>query len=85
MESVQLPTYSQYKHQVDTLIDSGTLTVEQGIILTSVFRNHVEGHWTNVNYLIAATGLNWKKIHYLINGLVLKGAIRKIEKNWYTL
>ena len=83
--TVELPTYSQYKHQVDTLINQGQLTVEQGIVLTSIFRNHLAGHYTHVNYLISATGLEWKQINWLLNGLVLKGACRKIEKYWYTL
>jgi len=85
METVTLPTYSQYKHQVDTMIASGQLTVDQGIILTSVFRNHLAGNWTNINYLMAATGLDWKNINWILNGLVQKGAIQKIDKKWYTL
>jgi predicted transcriptional regulator len=32
---------------------------------------------------MALTGLNWKRFSAIINGLVLRGAIEKIEKNYY--
>lgn len=82
---MELPTYWQYKSQVDTLIHSKELTVDQGIIITSIYRNFLEGHQTNINYLMMATSLGWKEINWVLNGLVQRGAITKIDKKWYTI
>lgn len=82
---VELPTYYDYKRQVDTLVTRGELQLEDGVILCCVFRNHLEGHQTHVNYLMAATGLNWTKINHRLNSLTLKGGIRKVDKSWYCL
>ena len=43
----------------------------------------MNGAPVHVNYLIQATGLKWREINYVLNGLVLKGAIKKVEKKWY--
>ena len=83
--TVELPTYEQYKAQVDQMVNAGSLTTEQAIILISVFRNYLSGNQTNINYLMNATGLGWKEINWKLNGLVQKGAIRKIDKKWYTI
>jgi len=77
------PTYYEYKAQVDNLVNSGTLTTEQGIILLKCFNATLEGSPVHVNYLMACTGLNWQKINYVLNGLVLRKGIRKIEEKYY--
>ncbi len=82
---VELPTYSQYKAQVDLMVSRDELLVEDGIILLCVFKNHLSGNPTHINYLMQATGLNWKNINYRLNSLTMKGGIRKIDKSWYTL
>ena len=78
------PTYYEYKSQVERMVNSNELTVDQGIVLTSVYRNWLEGHQTHINYLMQATGLNWKSINWLLNGLVQRGAIKRYEK-YYTI
>jgi len=78
------PNYNEYKAQVDRMVNSNELTTDQGIVLTSVYRNFLEGNQTHVNYLIQATGLNWKSINWLLNGLVQRGAIKKYDK-YYTI
>ena len=78
-----LPTYEQYKHKVDTLVSSDELTVEQAIILLACFKGTLTSAPLHINYLMQITGLNWKNINYLLNGLVLRKAIRKIEEKYY--
>lgn len=78
------PNYYEYKAQVDRMVESKELTIEQSIILTSVYRNFLEGHQTHINYLMQATNLNWREINLTCNGLVLKGAIKKYDK-YYTI
>ena len=78
-----LPTYEQYKHRVDTLITSDELTVEQALILLQCFKGKLTDTPVHINYLMQITGLNWKNINYLLNGLVLRKAIRKIETKYY--
>jgi len=85
MEQVELPTYDQYMAKVEELIKQNQLTVEQGVILRNCYKARANGTAVHINYLIAATGLNWKRINAILNGLVLRGAIRKVEKKWYTL
>jgi hypothetical protein len=77
------PTYDEYKAQIDHLVNSGTLTTEQGIILLKCFNATLEGIPVHINYLMACTGLNWQKINYTLNGLVLKKGIRRIEEKYY--
>lgn len=77
------PTFAEYKAQVDLLVTRNELTTEQGIILLRCFNATLEGHPVHVNYLMSCTGLCWKRINYTLNGLVLKGAIRKIEDKFY--
>lgn len=83
MDAVMLPSYQDYMAKVNELIDNGELTVEQGIILRNCFKARMNDAPVHVNYLIAATGLNWKEINWMLNGLVLRGAIRRFEKKWY--
>ena len=78
------PTYTEYKAQIDHMVESNKLTVDQGIVLTSVYRNYSEGTQTHINYLMNVTGLNWKSINWICNGLVQRGAIKRFEK-YYTI
>ena len=78
-----LPTFNEYMSAVNEMIAGGELTVEQGVILRCCFKAALNERPVHINYLIAATGLNWKSISYTLNGLVLKGAIRRFEKKWY--
>ena len=82
---VALPTYADYKAQVDDLVSRDELLVEDGIIMLSVFRNHLEDKSSHVKHLMQVTGLDWRKINYRLNSLTLKGGIKKIDKYWYTL
>ena len=77
------PSFNEYMAEVNRLVDKGDLTVEQGVILRCCYKARVNGAPVHVNYLMAATGLNWKEINYMLNGLVLRGAIKKVEKKWY--
>ena len=83
--SVELPSFSDYMRVVEEMINENELTVEQGIILRCCYNATVNERPVNVNYLMSATGLNWKRISAILNGLVLKGAIRVHDKKWYTL
>jgi|TARA_B110000967_G_C18484624_1_gene363787 predicted Rossmann fold nucleotide-binding protein DprA/Smf involved in DNA uptake len=83
--SVELPNFSDYMRVVEGMINKNELTVEQGIILRCCYNATVNERPVNVNYLMSATGLNWKRISAILNGLVLKGAIRVHDKKWYTL
>lgn len=78
-----LPTYQQYKQQVDTMVSSDELTVEQAIILLACFKGTLTSTPVHINYLMQITGLNWKSINYLLNGLVIRKAIRKVEEKYY--
>lgn len=85
MTTTNLPTLEEYKATVDNMVASNKLSIEEAIILLSVFKNHLNGNQTHTNYLLAATGLRWKELNWTLNGLVQKGGIRKIDKYWYTL
>lgn len=78
-----LPTYSQYKHEIDLRINSGEITDEQGIILMHCFRATLVNTPVHINYLMQSSGLNWKRANAVLNGLVMRGAIRKIEQKYY--
>ena len=81
----ELPTLHQYKTQVDLMVATNELTVEQAVILTTVFKHHHEGTPTNIRYLMSVTNLNWVKVNNQLNGLVQRGAMKKIDKYWYSL
>ena len=85
METVALPSYNDYMNKVHELIDNGELTVEQGIILRNCFKARLNERPLHVNYLMQCTGLGWKEINWTLNGLVLRGAIRRFEKKWYSV
>lgn len=85
MDAVILPSYAQYKDVVDRMVTSDELTTEQGIILLKCFRARLDETACHVNYLMQCTGLDWKRINYVLNGLVCRGAIRRIEEKYYTV
>ena len=85
MDTVQLPSYSQYKSKVDQMISTSQLTTDQGVILMCCFRARLNEKPVHVNYLMTVTGMSWKEINWTLNGLVLKGAIRRFEKKWYSV
>ena len=78
-----LPTFAQYKAQIDHMVDTDQLSLEQGILLLQCFKATLNEAPVHINYLMSATSLNWKNINYLLNGLVQRGAIRKIEQKYY--
>jgi hypothetical protein len=73
------PTFEEYSQKVQSL----PLTIEQQIILIQTYKRTLEGLPVHVNYLMSITGLNWKEINWTLNGLVLRGALERIEKEWY--
>jgi hypothetical protein len=83
MEAQSLPTVEDYNSHTNDLVTSGSLTLEQAIILQTCYRRSLEGLPTNINFLMQATGLNWQEINWTCNGLVLKGALTMPEKKWY--
>ena len=81
MEQIS-PPYHEYMAAVNKMIANKELTVEQGVILRCCYKARMNGAPVHVNYLIQATGLNWRDISSTLNGLVLRGAIKRIEKKW---
>ena len=77
------PTYWEYKAQVDTLVSRGALTIEQGVILLRCFNGTLQETPVHINQLMSISGLDWKKVNWTLNGLVQRGAIRKIEEKYY--
>jgi len=77
------PTYNEYKAHVDLLVTRNELTMSQAIILLSCFKATLQESPVHVNYLMAATGLDYKRINYVLNGLVLKRGIKRIEEKYY--
>ena len=78
-----LPDYFTYKAHVDLLVTRGELSVDQGIILCRCFNATLENTPVHINNLMYYTNLNWVRINAVVNGLVCRGAIRKIEKKYY--
>ena len=83
MEAQSLPTVEDYIAHTNDLVTSGSLTLEQAIILQICYRNTIENKPTNINFLMQMTGLSWNAINWTCNGLVLKGALTMPEKKWY--
>jgi uncharacterized membrane protein len=73
------PTFEEYSQKVQSL----PLTIEQQIILIQTYKRTLEGLPVHVNYLMSITGLNWKEINWTLNGLVLRGALEKLEDKFY--
>lgn len=77
------PTYFEYKAQVDRMVNSNELSVEQAIILLRCFNATLNNTPVHINHLMDASGLGWKQVNWTLNGLVQRGAIRKIEQKYY--
>jgi predicted Rossmann fold nucleotide-binding protein DprA/Smf involved in DNA uptake len=80
-----LPTYYEYSSQVDLLVSRGELTLEQGILLCTCFKATLNEHPVHINFLMQVSGLNWKQVNASLNGLVLRGAIRRVEEKYYMI
>lgn len=78
-----LPTYAQYKAQIDHMVESGQLTLEQSIVLLTCFKATLNESPIHINYLMQCTNCSWKEINYILNGLVQRGGIRRIEEKYY--
>ena len=81
----ELPTYKEYKQMVELNIERGKLDVDQAVILLSIYRNHLTGRPSHIRSLMNDANLNWKMANAKLNGLVMKGACKKIDKYWYSL
>ena len=82
---MNMQTLHQYRNEVDLMVYTNQLTTEQAIILTTIFKHHNEGTRTNIRYLMSVTKLNWVNINNVLNGLVQKRSIQKLDKYWYCL
>ena len=78
-----LPTYNEYKAQVNHMVDSGKLSLEQGILLCRCFKATLDESPVHINYLMQLANMSWKEISWTLNGLVQRGAIRRIEEKYY--
>jgi predicted Rossmann fold nucleotide-binding protein DprA/Smf involved in DNA uptake len=78
-----LPTYSEYKAHVDALVSQGELSLEQGILLCQCFKATLNESPIHINYLMQCANMRWKEINWTLNGLVQRGAIRRIEEKYY--
>ena len=78
-----LPTYTQYKAQVNHMVDSGKLSLEQGILLCRCFKATLDESPVHINYLMQLANMSWKEISWTLNGLVQRGALRRIEEKYY--
>ena len=78
-----LPTVAEYNKHVSDLVESGSLTLEQCIILQQCYKRTLDGLPTNINFLMQMTGLGWNEINWVCNGLVMRGALERPEPKWY--
>ena len=78
-----LPSYAEYSAQVNHMVDSKGLTIEQGILLCTCYKATLNEAPIHINYLMQVSSLNWKEINWTLNGLVQRGAIRRIEEKYY--
>jgi hypothetical protein len=75
-----LPSVQEYRKKVESMQD---LTIEQQIILVKTYEISIRGFAANANFLMDITQLNWKRFSAIVNGLVLRGALEKVDKNYY--
>jgi hypothetical protein len=73
------PTLKEYSDKVTSL----DLTIERQIILIQVYKMTLMGMPVHQNMLLNLTGLKWKEFSAIMNGLVLRGALERIEKQYY--
>lgn len=78
-----LPTYYEYSAQVNAMVSRGELSLEQSILLCTCYKATLNESPIHINFLMQVSGLNWKEINWTLNGLVQKGAIRRIEEKYY--
>ena len=76
-------TYEDYVAQVYGEVSREALTMEQGMLMCACFKATLDGSPVHINYLMHITDMNWRKINWTLNGLVQRGAIRKIEDKLY--
>ena len=84
-QTKELPSYSDYKAMVELNVQKGKLDLEQGVMLVTIYRNHLNNKATNVRSLMEVANLNWKMTNAKLNGLVMRNACKKIDKYWYSL
>ena len=63
-----LPTYNEYKAQVNHMVDSGKLSLEQGILLCRCFKATLDESPVHINYLMQLANMSWKEISWTLNG-----------------
>lgn len=80
-----LPNYEQYKTMVELYVEKGKLDLEQAVMLLTIYRNHLNNKPTNIRVLMDQANLNWQMTNAKLNGLVIKGACKKIDKYWYAI
>jgi predicted transcriptional regulator len=85
MSTINLPDYKVYKDLVELEVSRGKLDVDQAVLLLAIYRNHLRGKPTNIRVLMNEANLNWKMVNAKLNGLVMKGGCKKIDKYWYSL
>lgn len=83
MALASLPTLQEYIAHTNALERDGSLTIEQVIILQQCYKNTLVDTTTNIRYLMHVTGLDWKAINWTLNGLVMKGALDRVETGYY--
>lgn len=82
MEQV-LPTVAEYKVALDHHVDMGDISIDQAVILLTAYPNYLRGKNTHIKLFMDRTGLSWQNVNYQLNGLVQRGALKKIDKYWY--
>lgn len=81
----ELPTIKEYIDHTNELLANNLMTLEQVMILQTCYKNTMADKSTNINFLMQITGLDWKAINWTLNGLVLRGALSKVDlKNYRT-
>lgn len=70
---------------VELEVTRGKLDLDQAVLLLSIYRNHLRGKPSSIKALMNDANLNWKMVNAKLNGLVLRGACKKIDKYWYSL
>ena len=80
-----LPSIEEYVNHTNELLSNNLMTLEQVMILQMCYRNTINDKLTNINFLMQITGLDWKATNWTLNGLVLKGALDRVDlKNYKT-
>lgn len=83
MKDESLPSLRNVIACTNALERDGTITVEQAIVLQQCYKNTLEDTTTHIRYLMHVTDLDWKAINWTLNGLVMKGALKRVKKGYY--